>query len=100
MTYTIRILGRSGEHEVAATLLGVAVDGPLAAMNNFPDSRLEDSDPLIATVHRELGDAAWAGSRRRGAAMTYEEAVDYAIAELDRISLARGKLADAPDVRS
>ena len=52
VTYAIRILGRWGEDEVAATLLGVAVDGPLAAMNNFPDSRLEDSDPLIAKIHR------------------------------------------------
>ena len=68
VTYAIRILGRSGEDEVAATLLGVAVDGPLAALNNFPDSRLEDSDPLIATIHRELGDADWAAlpQSRRG----------------------------------
>ena len=89
VTYAIRILGRSGEDEVAATLLGVAVDGPLAALNNFPDRRLEDSDPLIARILRDLGAADAAARRRRGAAMTYEEAVDYAIAELGRMSAAR-----------
>ena len=87
-SYSIRILGRSGEYDVAETLLGVAVDGPLAALNNFPDLRLEDSDPLIATIHRELGAADAAACRGRGAAMTYEEAVDYVIAELDRIAVA------------
>jgi hypothetical protein len=88
-THAIRILGRLGEYEVAETLLGVAVDGPLAALNNFPDLRLEDSDPLIATIHRELGAEDAAACRSRGAAMTYEEAVDYTIVELDRIAVAR-----------
>jgi hypothetical protein len=88
-THAIRILGRSGEYEVAATLLGVAVDGPLAALNNFPDLRLEDSDPLIGTIRRELGTARWARCRARGATMTYDEAVDYAVFELDRIAVAR-----------
>jgi len=92
VTHAIRILGRSGEYEVATTLLGVAVDGPLAALNNFPDLRLEDSDPLIDKIHRELGNTHFAACRARGAAMKYEEAVDYAIVELDRIAVT---LADA-----
>ena len=46
---------------------------------------------VLARIHRELGPADSAVCRRRGAAMTYEEAVDYVIVELDRISAVRAE---------
>jgi tetratricopeptide (TPR) repeat protein len=81
----IRVVAAFGEHGVAATLVGVASDGPLAGLNNFPDSRLEDGHPIVLRLQSDLGDERFTDARRRGAAMNYDEVVDFVLTETDRI---------------
>ena len=81
----IRIAARLGEPEIASVLVGVANDGPFAVLNNFPASRLIDGDPLLIRLEEELGHEDYVSARARGAAMTYEHVVAYAVGEIDRM---------------
>ena len=84
-SWGIRIAIRGGELETASVLVGITNDGPLAVLNNFPASRLADGDPLLVRLEAEVGHDAYVTARARGAAMTYEEIVAYALGELDRM---------------
>jgi len=81
----VRVTAAVGEQTVAAALVGVANDGPLARLNNFPDSRLEESHPILLGLESDLGREQYAEARHRGAAMNYDEVSDYVVAEIDRI---------------
>ncbi|HXY95123.1 MAG TPA: adenylate/guanylate cyclase domain-containing protein [Acidimicrobiia bacterium] len=81
----IRITDRVGELETSAVLVGVAYDGPLNSLNNFPGSRLAPDDPTLVRLEHDLGHDAYLAARARGAAMSYDQVVGYVLAELDRM---------------
>jgi hypothetical protein len=81
----IPTLAALGEQETAATMLGMTT----AAMAGFTEEVLAPSEPgdSEARVRAELGHDAFQRAHDRGAAMEYDEAVGYALTELQRIAV-------------
>jgi tetratricopeptide (TPR) repeat protein len=74
---------RTGRPDVAATLLGALTTGALAEVGNFPgvhSARVR----TLERVRSTLGEAKTDELASRGAAMTYDELVEYALHQLDR----------------
>jgi hypothetical protein len=70
---------RAGRHEVAFTLLGSA-DALRASLGSprAPDAEMELGAKIQAS-RRALGDATADAERRRGAAMSVDEAIDLSV---------------------
>jgi predicted ATPase/class 3 adenylate cyclase len=85
----IQVLAMLGEHEPAARFAGIAVTGPLAAVSNLPAAEHADRDQTLQHVRAELGDAAYEAALPRGAELDYDEVVQYALGELDRLAALR-----------
>ena len=83
--WAIFIFQRFGYPEPAAVLVGVAVDGPLSAINKFPGAQRVHGDKKLAPLEAELGAGTYHALVERGAAMSYEEAVHYLFDELNRL---------------
>jgi hypothetical protein len=82
----IVVLQRFGELEVAAVLVGVALESPLAAINNYPGALGRNpDDPFISSLKRELGAEQFQDAIGRGARMLLEDVVPYLYREIDRI---------------
>jgi predicted ATPase len=86
----ITVLGGAGQSEAVATLAGMCADGPLAPISRLP--RLESGYRTIVVdaARARLGERAFREAYERGAAMTVERAVRYAldavrIAETDAV---------------
>jgi predicted ATPase/class 3 adenylate cyclase len=92
--WAIAILERFGHPDPTAVLVGVAVDGPLAALNNFPGARRVHGDAKLAPLETELGTDTYRALVEQGAAMSYEEVVHFLFDEIDRL-LAEEAAADA-----
>ena len=77
------LAGRSDSFEAAATLTG-AVDGPLLSV--FPawltPSQLHLCQQRLAQVATALGPGRYRDARQRGAAMSYDEIIAYALDQL------------------
>jgi predicted ATPase len=74
---------RTGRPDVAATLLGALTTGALAEVANFPGVHAARVRTL-ERVRSTLGEAKTDELANRGAAMTYDELVDYALHQLNR----------------
>jgi predicted ATPase len=79
------VMANVGNPECAAVLGGAVTSGPLAALDTITFA-VEGSmrADALAAVRERLGTTRYQGAIRRGAAMNYEELVDYALAEIDR----------------
>jgi len=79
------ILGR--EPEVAAVVHGFATRGPDAALvPGVAGHEAELHDRALGVVRDALGDARFDELTRRGASMTFDSAVEFTLAELDRMT--------------
>ena len=93
--WAIAILQRFGYSDPAAVLVGVAVDGPLAALNSFPGARRAHGDDKLAPLEAELGTDTYRALVERGAAMSYEEVVHFLFDEIDQLLAEEDAAADA-----
>ena len=79
----VDVVCRAGHDETGAILQGIATLGPLASVNTVlrsthvarRESRLRD----------QLGDEVFEAAMDRGAAMPYEDVVDFVTTEVDRM---------------
>jgi hypothetical protein len=80
----LRILARIGHPDIAAVLAG-AVTGPFQTMSTIPANEVHDQRAAIDEIRTALGPDEYQRATSRGAAMSYEDLVDYALTELDRL---------------
>jgi predicted ATPase/class 3 adenylate cyclase len=83
LDWSVAVLLRSGRPEVAATFLGAVLDGTLAGIANFPlvaGARAR----ALERARSVLGDET-DGYFARGAAMSYDELVEYTIRNLEPV---------------
>jgi predicted ATPase/DNA-binding SARP family transcriptional activator len=76
-----------GYSEPAAVLTGVETEGPFAEWDVFGNAEPETRDRELAlhTLRAALGPEQYARAFARGAAMTYDEVVEYTVGELERL---------------
>ena len=74
-----------GEDEAAVVFAGITL-GALTGLAGLPAAEVPDRNAMLERLERDLGHARYAALSERGAAMTYEQVVEYAVAELDRLS--------------
>ena len=89
LDWALRPLLRTGQPEVVAILLGTLTTGALAQVGNFPGVHAPRARRL-ERVRIALGQASADELVRRGAAMSYDELVEYAVEHLDRTATTRG----------
>ena len=80
LDWSLSPLLRRGRPDVAATFLGALTEGPLTDVGNFPGVAAARSRSL-ERARKVLGDAT-DGHVARGAAMSYDELIEYAIGQL------------------
>ena len=78
------ILLRAGDPATATVLVGSLLEGVLPAINSALSQRYVDLERSLVAVHEALGDEQYQRMFARGAAMSYEEIVDFALAEVRR----------------
>jgi tetratricopeptide (TPR) repeat protein len=83
LDWALSPLLRTGQPDVAATLLGALTRGVLAQVSNFPGVNAARTRTL-ERLRGALGDAKTDELVSRGEAMSYDELVDYALHHLDR----------------
>ena len=59
--------------------------GPIAHLGQWNDAHRIDRERAVERVRTELGDDEFERNVALGAAMSYDEGLDYALAELDRL---------------
>jgi predicted ATPase/class 3 adenylate cyclase len=81
LDWSLSPLIRTGRPDIAATFLGALTAGPLANVGKYPGVEAERTRGH-ARIARDLGDDKTNQLTARGAAMTYDELVDFAIGAL------------------
>jgi tetratricopeptide (TPR) repeat protein len=82
LDWSLSPLIKVGRPEAAATFVGALIGGPLAEMGNFPD--VDDARArILERLHVALGDDTSAALVAHGAAMTFDQIVDYALHHLE-----------------
>jgi predicted ATPase/class 3 adenylate cyclase len=71
--------------ETAAALVGAATRGPLRAMRMIGVHERAPRRQLQDVLREQLGDERYEACVARGAAMSYEELLDYTLAELEAV---------------
>ena len=84
-------LSALGSPEHAAVAGGAVTGGPLAHLSFLPDMERRERADALERARAELGDDAYHAAITRGAAMTYEQNLEYWINELGRL------IDEAPD---
>jgi predicted ATPase/class 3 adenylate cyclase len=82
LDWALSPLTRAGRPTVAATFLGALTRGPLAGVGAFPGVDTARAR-MLARVRTMLGDQTTDGHVARGANMTYDDLLQYAIEQLD-----------------
>jgi predicted ATPase/class 3 adenylate cyclase len=82
---TLRVLADLGFAEQAAVLIGVVTTGPLAPLVAERLASGEQDARVRRRLEGELGRDVYEMAVARGAAMFYDDAVEYVLQELDRI---------------
>ena len=80
LDYGVQVWARFGEPQVAATV-GGAVAGPYAAFDSLPTYEVPRREQTLRDVQSELGDDEFTAASERGAAMSVDEIVGYALAD-------------------
>ena len=94
----ISVFDSLGLAEPAAVLAGVALHGPLAVLSILPQAEREDRAVLLEQVRTLIGRTAHEHAVAQGAAMNDDEAITYALDQLDTAetqSLAQSAARDA-----
>jgi hypothetical protein len=83
----IEVIGRVGDPEVSATLMGVLKSQLLvnAMMYQLQDVELEAHEEVQRDVRAALGDAKYEACGAQGISISYDEVVGYALSEIDRM---------------
>jgi hypothetical protein len=63
----------------------MVVDGPLGRLSILPVAEHQARSEALERARQELGDHRYHAAHTRGAAMTYEQIIEYTLAELDRL---------------
>jgi hypothetical protein len=79
----ISVFGSLGLAEAAAVLAGVVLRGPLAVLSILPQAERDDRAIFLQRVRARIGQAVYERAAAQGAAMTDDEAVTYALDQLD-----------------
>ena len=82
---SINVFDALGLTEAAATLAGVALRGPLAVLSILPSAERDDRAVVLAHVQALIGRSGYEQAIQRGAAMSGDQAVTYALDQLDAI---------------
>ena len=85
----IKVFEALGLTEVVATLAGVVLRGPLAVLSILPSAERDDRAALLTRVQAVIGRSGYDQAMKRGAAMNDDEAVTYALDQLDAIGDSR-----------
>ena len=75
----ITVVGRTGRSDAVATLTGVCLDGALAAVSTLPLAERRDREAVIDLARADLGEAAFAAARARGAGLSVDEATAFVV---------------------
>ena len=81
----IQVLASTGNHELAALLGGVVTEGVFANTYGVPAPEVPDRQRALERLETELGADTYAAAIERGAAMTYDEALDSTTRALDAL---------------
>jgi hypothetical protein len=92
----ISVFDALGLTEAVATLAGVVLRGRLAVLSILPSAERDDRTVLLAHVQALIGPSGYEHAMERGASMNDDEAVTYALDQLD----AAGTQELTPDRRS
>ena len=79
------MLASTGNHELAALLGGIVTEGVFANTYGVPAPELPDRQRALERLETELGADTYAAAIERGAAMTYDEALDSTTRALDAL---------------
>jgi hypothetical protein len=79
----ISVFHSLGLAEPAAVLAGVVLSGPLAVLSILPQAERDDRAALLDHVRSLIGRTTYERDMARGAAMNADEAVTYALEQLD-----------------
>ncbi len=79
----IQVLTHLGHYELAAVLAGIATEGVFANTFGVPVHELPDRERALERLQRELGAQRYAAAIARGAAMSYDEALNSTTSALD-----------------
>jgi hypothetical protein len=79
------VFARFGDLQAAAVLAGALVDGPLAELAGFPGMAQSHDDPALARLQFALGPDTYREATARGAAMSFDQIVEYMLTEIDRM---------------
>ena len=71
--------------QTAAVLYGMRQRGPFARLGQWNDANRSDRERALERVRVELGNDEFERNAALGAAMSYDEALDYTLYELDRL---------------
>jgi hypothetical protein len=85
MNSALRLLAAQGEEEAAIVIAGALLEGWFRELVLTFESDVAQRGAILRAAEAALGPERYAAARARGAAMTYEEAVGYALGELDRV---------------
>ena len=85
--------------EPAAVLAGVALHGPLAVLSILPQAERDDRAVLLERVRTLLGRTAYERAVAQGAAMNDDEAITYALDQIDTAETQSLAQSAAPDVQ-
>lgn len=79
---TMYALAQLGDDEPVAVLAGVAIRGPLSELNHFYARGADAQTATLEVIKGRLGRIEFEDALSRGATMTYEQAVSYALEHL------------------
>jgi predicted ATPase/class 3 adenylate cyclase len=83
LDWSLRVLVRMERPDTAAVFVGALTAGALSEVSDYPISSPRTRDRILGRVRETLGGDATQALVDRGAAMTYEEIVDFAVEQLE-----------------
>jgi predicted ATPase/class 3 adenylate cyclase len=87
----IQVLASTGHREMAAVLGGIVTEGIFAKTHGIPVHELPDRQRTLEHLETELGAQRFTAAIARGAAMTYDEALDSTTRALDMLLQQHGQ---------
>jgi predicted ATPase len=88
----ITVLGAAGESEHVATLAGVCLGGPLAAISTLPRAEREDRTAVIEQSRLDIGLPAFQLAYARGASLPADRVTSYVLDVLTNLTAAVASL--------
>ena len=82
----VSVLASLGEFDAAAAFVGIATTGATAILSITPRPERADREDLIAAIRSTLGTADYDAAAERGARMSIDDAVTYALTTLAEIA--------------